>query len=70
MVRINTIEIRVPKKITVPIGAHNGLLLIIIGITPIDAARHVKSMGRILLSPARTQASATVLPCLNLSSSI
>ena len=40
----------VPKQITTPIGIHRELPLIIIGITPTEAAAEVKNIGRIRLS--------------------
>ena len=59
IVSMNIIEIMVPKQITVPIGHQSGLLLMIIGITPIDAAAEVKNIGRIRRFPASIQASMT-----------
>ena len=42
MVAMSTIEMRVPKKMTAPIGDHNVLFSIIIGNTPTEAAAEVR----------------------------
>ena len=44
MVAMSTIEMRVPKKMTAPIGDHNVLFSIIIGNTPTEAAADRKSV--------------------------
>ncbi len=44
---MNNMVMIVPQKITAPIGIHNGLLPITMGITPIEAAAEVRKMGRI-----------------------
>ncbi len=45
-VRMNTIVMMVPKKITLPIGCHRPEPPSIIGMTPIEAAAEVRKMGR------------------------
>lgn len=61
MVVINMVEKIAPKQMTVPIGLQRGLLLMIIGITPIEAAAEVRNMGRILRFPASMAADLTVI---------
>ena len=62
MVAMSTIEMRVPKKMTAPIGDHNVLFSIIIGNTPTEAAAEVRKIGRIRRSPAWKAASLTERP--------
>ena len=57
MYNVSTIDIINPKQITEPSGPHNGERLIIIGITPTDAAADVRNIGRIRRLPAARAAS-------------
>ena len=62
MVRVNIIEMMVPKNTTEPMGDHNGLPPKIIGITPIEAAAEVRNMGRIRRLAECKAASRTLNP--------
>ena len=68
-VEMNTMVVRVPKQITVPIGDHRALRLRIIGITPIEAAAEVRNIGRIRRIPACWAASRTLMPLSRCNSS-
>jgi len=57
MYNVSTIDIINPKQITDPSGPHSGDRLIIIGITPTEAAAEVKKIGRIRRFPAARAAS-------------
>ena len=46
-----------PKQITVPTGPQSGDRLMIIEITPAEAAAEVRNIGRILRFPAASAAS-------------
>ena len=56
-------EVMVPKQITAPMGVHSGFELMIIGMTPIEAAAEVRNIGRILRFPASKAASITLMLC-------
>ncbi len=62
-------DISVPKQITAPIGVQSGFELMIMGMTPIEAAAEVRKIGRILRFPASKAASLTLMLCFTLNSS-
>ena len=54
-------ENMVPKQITTPIGIHNAVLAVIIGMTPNAVVAEVRKIGRIRRLPASNPASLAVL---------
>ena len=64
MVMMNNIETKAPTQMTTPIGPHSGVLLMTMGMTPIEAAIDVRNTGRKRRLADSRAAAAMSLPFL------